>query len=172
MIRCLSTLVCLFCSVAALLLNGCLGYQLGGTAPAGIKSVYLAPVINKTLEPAIETEVNKALRQRIQFDGRLRLENAGNADAVMEVVLTDYDIHAISYDKDKSSRAREYRLKITADAVLKKSGTGEVISRIHDVYGEGTFSLTSGLTNAKRNVLPAAVSDLARFLLDGLLESW
>ena len=58
-----------------LLLTGCMGYQLGGTRPEGIETVYMAPVVNTTTEPAIELQVTKALRQRLQFDGRLKLKN-------------------------------------------------------------------------------------------------
>ncbi|MCF7848195.1 MAG: hypothetical protein K9M45_05035 [Kiritimatiellales bacterium] len=160
------------CLAVVLLFGGCAGYELGGTAPEGIKSVHLAPVINKTTEPAIELEVTKALRQRIQFDGRVTIENSKLADAVLEVTMTDYELQALSYDKNKTSRAREYRLIITADSQLKNRETGKVISSINKVYGEATFPFSSDLTGAKRSTLPVAAADLSRFLLDGLLENW
>ena len=47
-----------------LLLAGCMGYQLGGSRPEGVETVFIAPVINKTDEPAIEIQVTLALRER------------------------------------------------------------------------------------------------------------
>lgn len=154
-----------------LLFCGCMGYQLGDTAPAGIKTVNVAAIINKTTEPAIEIKVSEAIRQRIQFDGRVEIENLKLADGIIQLTLTDYTTSALSYDKNKQTRAREYRATIRATATLKNRETGEIISEI-TTYGETTFPFDSNLTAAKRSALPRAAADLAKFTLDGLLEDW
>ena len=157
---------------APLLLAGCMGYQLGGTRPEGIKSVYVAPMVNKTTEPAIEIQVTHALRQHLQFDGRMQLENrAENADAIVNVTLTDYTLRAIAFRDDLKTTAEQYRLRIAATTTLTNPQTGEIISE-SKTYGEATFPFESDLTTSKRDALPRAAQELAKFMVDDLIERW
>jgi hypothetical protein len=156
----------------ALLLAGCMGYQLGGGKPAGIETVSMAPVINQTAEPAIELQVTHALRDRIQFDGRLKLVDAGDfADGIIEVHLTRYEMTPIAYRGDKTTMPQVYRLRITGKAALRRSDTGNIIAT-SETYGEATFPFQSDLTSAKRDALPAAATEIAKFMVDDLIEQW
>ncbi|MDZ8119406.1 LPS assembly lipoprotein LptE [Pontiella agarivorans] len=159
---------------STLLFSGCMGYQLGGTTHAGINSAALAPVINNTSEPAIETQVTHAMRNRLQFDGRIKLVNqVEQADAVVEITLTKYNIQPIAYKTEEGQRTTPdlYRLRITGKAELRSTDTGEVIAS-SATYGESTFSFTSDLTTSKRNALPPAADEIAKFMLDDLIEAW
>jgi len=158
--------------VSLLLLAGCMGYQLGGTRPEGIETVYMAPVVNETTESAIELQVTHALRQRIQFDGRLKLQNTVEAaDAIIEVTLTDYKLTAIAFRDDLKTTAEQYRLRITGVATLTDAETGETLSE-SKTYGETTFFFESDLTTSKRDALPLAAQELAKFMVDDLIERW
>ena len=155
-----------------LFLSGCVGYRLGGTRPQGVETVFVAPVVNKTTEPAIELQVTHALRQRIQFDGRLKLvDSPEKADAIIEVTLTDYSLHTTAYRKDLLTTAEQYRLRIRAKSVLKMRDSGKVVSK-SSTYGEATFQFQSDLTTSKRNALPRAAEELAKFTVDDLVERW
>ena len=157
---------------ALLLLSGCMGYQFGGTRPDGIETVHVAAVVNKTTEPAIELQVTHALRQRIQFDGRMKLENtAENADAIIEVTLTNYRLTAIAFRDDLRTTAEQYRIRITGTATLTDTKTGETFSE-SKTYGETTFFFESDLTTSKRVALPRAAQELAKFMVDDLIERW
>ncbi len=156
----------------ALLLSGCMGYRLGGSRPEGIRTVALAPVVNSTTEPAIELQVTHALRERIQFDGRLKLVNsAEEADAVIEVELTRYDLAPIAYRTDLRNTPELYRLRITGTAELKDAETGETLSE-SKTYGEATFPFQADLTSSKRDALPAAAREIAKFMADDLIDRW
>ena len=157
---------------APLLLYGCMGYQLGGSRPADVKTVAMAPVVNDTGEPAIELQVTHAMRQRIQFDGRLQLVNdPANADAVIGITLTRYDLNPIAYDSELRSTPNIYRLRITGEAELRDTETGTVVSS-SSTYGEATFPFQADLTSSKRDALPAAAEEIAKFMLDDLIDRW
>ncbi len=160
-------------SVAALLLlSGCMGYQLGGGRPAGIETVSVAPVVNQTSEPAIELQVTHALRERIQFDGRLKLVDSNDvADGIIEVTLVKYDLTPIAYLDKKRTTPQLYRLRVTGKAVLKRSDTGSVVS-VSETYGEATLPFQSDLTSAKRDALPDAAAEIAKYMVDDLIEQW
>jgi hypothetical protein len=160
------------CVAATLLLSGCLGYQLGGSRPKGIETVTMAAIVNKTDEPAIELQVTHAMRDRIQFDGRLKLVNsAEEADGVIEIILIDYNLAPIAFSSIDKTRPDIYRLRITGIALLKNAETGEVISR-SQTYGEATFPFESDLTSSKRDALPRAAAEIAKFMVDDLIETW
>lgn len=162
----------LFIGLAALLLAGCMGYQLGGTRPEGVETVHLAPVINATTEPAIELQVTHALLQRIQFDGRLKVRNSpDSADAIIEVKLTDYQLTPIAFRDDLQTTPEQYRMRITGTATLKNSETGEILSE-SKTYGETRFVFESDLTTSKRIALPRAAEEIAKFMVDDLIERW
>ncbi len=149
-----------------------MGYQLGGGRPAGIETVSMAPVINQTDEPAIELQVTHALRDRIQFDGRLQLVNASDvADGIIEVTLVKYDLTPIAYRNKDRTIPELYRLRVTGKAVLKRSDTGTVVSA-SETYGEATLPFQSDLTSSKRDALPAAAAEIAKHMVDDLIEQW
>ncbi len=165
--------ICLYIALlASSLLTGCLGYQLGGGRPAGIETVALAPVLNQTTEPAVELQITHALRERIQFDGRLKLvDMADSPDGLIEVTLTNYDLAPIAYgDQDRTTPAI-YRLRITGRAALKRADTGSTVSSSNS-YGESTLPYKSDLTTAKRDALPAAAGEFAKYMVDDLIEQW
>jgi hypothetical protein len=160
------------CVAATLLLSGCLGYQLGGSRPKGIKTVTMAAVVNKTEEPAIELQVTHAVRDRIQFDGRLKLVNSTDeADGVIEIILIDYKLSPIAFSSEDKTTPDIYRLRITGIARLKNAETGEIISD-SQTYGEATFPFSADLTSSKRNALPRAAAEIAKFMVDDLIERW
>ncbi|MEE9367790.1 MAG: LPS assembly lipoprotein LptE [Pontiella sp.] len=160
------------CLAATLIFSGCMGYQLGGSRPEGIESVTLAPIVNRTGETAIELQVTHAISQRIQFDGRMKLVNmADDADAVIEVTLTKYDLTPISYRSDQRTTPENYRLRITGVAELKDPKTGEILST-SATYGEATFEFKADLTSSKRDALPVAAKEIAKFMVDDLIERW
>lgn len=157
---------------ATLLFSGCMGYQLGGSSLAGINAVTMGPVINSTGEPAIELQVTRAMREHIQFDGRLKLANESkHADAIIEITLTEYTLNPIAFSSEQRTTPDVYRLRITGEAELRNVSTGEVLST-SQTYGEATFEFQDDLTSAKRDALPKAADEIARFMLDDLIEQW
>jgi len=158
--------------VVFLLLAGCMGYQLGGDRPAGIETVSMSAIVNETGEPAIELQATHALRERIQFDGRLKLLDAADAaDGIIEVTLTRYDLTPIAYSDKQRTVPQLYRIRITGKAALKRSDTGAVVST-SETYGEAVVPFQSDLTSAKRDALPGAVAEIAKHMVDDLVEQW
>ncbi len=159
---------------AALLFSGCMGYQLDGATHANIHTVAMGPVINNTTESAIELQVTHAMRERIQFDGRVKLVNGPQqADAVLEITLTRYNMRPIAYKNEEDLRTTPdlYRLKVDGIAELINTKTGDIISS-SKTYGEVTFQFQSDLTTSKRSALPKAADEIAKFMLDDLIEAW
>lgn len=157
--------------VLALILSSCAGYHVGSTLPKSVKTVYLE-IENKTDEPSIEVAVQKALRAELQMDGRLEVRPKDVADAVLSVTLTGFSLDPLSYVRNQGALVAEYRMTLTAKAVLSDAQTGEVILENPVVLGEAEFPYAADLTSTKRSGMPKAANDLANKVVSATVTSW
>ncbi len=155
----------------SLLFTGCAGYQLSSNLPESIQTVHLT-VENKTEEPSIEVQTMKSMRAEVQMDGRLSLRPEDEADAVLKVMLINYNINALAYDEDHGTLAREYRVTLTASVVLYDAKTGAVLREIPGVTGESEFPYAADLTSGKRAALSVSADDLARRVVSLTIAAW
>lgn len=155
-----------------LLLSSCQGYKLGSQLPEDISSVYVPTVRNQTNEPLLENEVTQAILNEIQRDGSLSIQSEEDADALLYVTITDYRIDPLSFESENRSRPDEYRLILTARVEMVRRDNGKILARNSSISGRDDFPLTGDLTSAKRNGLPGAAEDLARFVVAAITEAW
>ena len=151
---------------------GCVGYTVGSSLPAGLRSVYMPTFINECGEPLLENEATSAARAEIQRDGTLQLaSDEGVADTTLEVTLTGIKTEPIRYDSNDPKTTEEYRLTITAKLEFKQKGVDKpLLSKT--VVGEKKFDPTGDLSSAKRAAQPKACEDLAHKIVEGLVEYW
>lgn len=162
------SIVCLSLS----LLQGCVGYKLGTMLPDDIKSVYIPTFINETGEPFLENETTKAVLREIQTDGSLILAKEGEADSILEVTLTSYDLNPLVYEQTNRTRASQYRATIIAGIKFTRVRDGKVIAQRSRVKGDAVFDFSGDLTTTKRNAQPAVADDLAHDIVEIIVEAW
>ncbi len=155
-----------------LLTGGCAGYHLGNTLPPGITSITIPVFINETREPGLETVVTAGTIQEFQKDGSLKVVQKEQANCLLEVKIRKYETEPLRYRRDKAVTANEYRLKLTADVVLKKLPGKEVLVTTTDVIGFTTFAALSDLPSARRAALPKAAADLGQRIVKTVVEYW
>jgi hypothetical protein len=166
--------VFLFCGLTAAVLAGCAGYQLGpasGSAPRE-KSVQIHPFANQTLEPRLTDAVTFQLRKEIQRDGTYQLATHTDGDIVVSGVITNYNRHALSFERSDTLTVQDYRLSLTAQVTARDRGSGKVILD-QPVSGYTLIRVGSDLTSTERQALPLLAADFAKnvtaLLADG---SW
>ena len=79
---------------------GCAHYQVGTEGRLGFTTVYVAPVVNKTVLPQATATISTAIRDALEKDGRLSLANSAQAaDVTLSVVLVTYrrDVAAVAH---------------------------------------------------------------------------
>lgn len=159
---------------AALLLNfcGCVGYQLGSMLPGDIQTVCVPTFVNNTDEPNIEIETTQAVIRQFQQDGSLKITSCDEADAILEVVLKEYDLQPISYGRDQETTAEEYRIWIKASYVFRKLSNDTVVSEAANVRGQSTTEFSGDLSLMKRTELPRTARDLAHEIVERIVEAW
>ena len=109
--------------------------------------------------------------QELQKDGSLRVVGPQEADAILEVTLTGYELTPLRYRRDQATTAREYRLTLKADVLLRKRATQEVIAKV-SAEGYTTLDAVSDLPTARRLALPQAARSLALHIIKSVTEYW
>ena len=157
----------------AMALTGCASYQLGSMLPYDIKTIYVPTFINKTGEPMIESEATQAAIRELQKDGSLKVVGRPEeADTLLAVTLTDYQLTPLKYKADLKTTADQYRLTLTAQVVLTRRTTGKVVSENPRIQGEADFPIAGDFTTSKKRGLPTAATDLAHHIVESVVENW
>lgn len=150
---------------------GCLGYKLGSSLPGDIQTIYVATFINGCNEPLIEVEATNATIAEFQKDGTLRIARTGHADVILECTLNNITLAPIRFDRSDKTEPNEWRLTLGASFVLKRTGTFEIIGK-DAVTGETTFSYGGSFVTAKKSAIPEASADLAKRIVEKVVEIW
>ena len=154
-----------------LLLSGCVGYDFNAALPEGIERVALLPIVNQTDEEALEIGLTRAVRRYLQTEARVQLVSPAQADALIEITLTDYHNWAIAYDgNNRQVPPSTYNQRITAHALLR-TRTQAVLKQSQN-YGEALYTFSSDLPTTKRAHRSNALEELARLLCSDVLDHW
>jgi len=156
----------------ALLSGGCAGYHLGPSdgLPAGARTVFVKPFVNRTLEQRVSDDCTFAMRKELQRDGTYKLASEATANVELTGELIRYERFEISFLSTDTTTARDYRLNLTARVVARDRGTGKAILD-REVTGHSLMRVGSDLPSAERQTMPLVATDLARqitaLLVDG-----
>lgn len=148
-----------------------MGYKLGSSLPPDIKSVFVRTFINKCNEPLIEIEATNATIAEFQKDGTLKIGRMEEADVILETTLTAITLEPLAYSRQDVAKPKEYRLIMSASFVLKRNASGKMIGNA-DCIGESTFIFGGNLASAKRAAMPKASEDLAKRIVEQVVEVW
>lgn len=152
--------------------TGCVGYRVGSMLPDDLQTVHVRTVVNKSSEPLIESDITQALIRDIQLDGSLKVVPADQADAILSVTLNNYSLEPLAYRKDVRAAANQYRINLTASMDLRRQPGNEVVAESPRVTGQAVFDVIGDLSSSKLTQNPAAADDLARNIVEQMVEAW
>jgi hypothetical protein len=150
---------------------GCVGYQLGSSLPPDIKSIFVRTFINQCKEPLVEVEATNATIAEFQKDGTLKIGRMEDADVILETTLTAVTLEPLTYTQTDTTKPGQYRIILSAIFVLKRNGSGKKIG-VGECIGENTFIYSGNLASAKRAAMPKASEDLAKRIVEKVVEVW
>lgn len=159
-------------SLAVGCLCGCAGYRLGPTngIAAGTKTLQLKPFLNHTLEPGIGDAVTTACRRSLQQDGTFQLATHGDADVVVNGVVTRYTRRGLSFLSQDVLTVRDFRVAVTVRITARDTVTGRTLLD-SPVTGYALVRAGSDLASAERQARPVLAQDVAdkvtALLVDG-----
>jgi outer membrane lipopolysaccharide assembly protein LptE/RlpB len=109
-------------------LGGC-GYALvghGSNVPESIRSVYIAPLVNRTQRSQVDQILTRAIADEMVTRRRFAVVNGREgSDAELAGEVVAFGLTPVSFDEQ--GRATEYEVSITVAVQFKRLDTDEVI---------------------------------------------
>ena len=162
--------------LAACLLSGC-GYTQHVHLPNDIKTVAVKTFKNEippneqfAYRPGLEIELTNAIIDRLIFDGNLKVVDESKADAVLEGAIVSYKQEGLRFDRLDS--VQEYRLFLVVKFKLIDRKTNKVIIEEPNFSGRAEFFVSRSPAVTRRTAANNATTDLARSLVDRIVEEW
>lgn len=161
---------------SSLLFASCAGYQLGNVPYAemkGVEKIYVPVVLNQTYEPGIQVMVTNAIIRRFNQDGTYQTSRLAEADATLEVVLTDFKRDSLRRARSNSLVTEEYRLNLHAIATLTNHRTGQKLFDKEVVIGDTSIYVNENrMQENERQAIPLAAEALAYEIVRRVTEGW
>jgi hypothetical protein len=158
----------------ALLLGGCMGYNLGPATPNHLRQVHAIAVPtfgNTTLVPRIEVLVTGTVIKQFQQDGTYRITGEDQADAILKAEIISVGRSPARSVRGNVLSTTEFNLGMTVKYTLL-GRDGKVIGSPGAVSGSTSFFVGSDVSTDERQAMPLAAEELARHLVSQLSEGW
>lgn len=156
----------------ALLSAACLyGFSGGGGMPQHINTIAVPPVTNQTDRLVLAERMTQGLLQAAQERLGAQVSSPDQADAVIEVRLTDYREEALSFEARDEAGADVFQRRVTvrASVEIRDMVEDRTIWESGSVSGVGEYDPEQETEEA---ALEVAVENLIQKIVDGAQSQW
>ena len=175
-----------FLLMPCLLFLGC-GYSAHSVYRGPYKTIFIEPFTNKvdilsenatslsqrfrTYYPLLETNIRSAVINRFMYEGGFRLAAKDAADLILKGDLIDYQRDALRYENNQQDVA-EYRVSLIMHLILFKRGDEKPLWDEPNFVGDASYFTSGAQAKSEKTALDDAITDLARRVLERLVENW
>ena len=171
-------------AVTALVAAGCAHYQAGKPADTPFRTVYIEPVSNRSFAPQAQALLSTQVRDHIMRDGRVKVVGPEHADAILTIMIEDYERDATAVRGDDTALASKFNMRLTARCTLVDARTGRVYfrNRSTDTDIDAFFDFGLGLDEEEPPTLqglqsefqsmPILTEKLSREISNMVLHTW
>jgi hypothetical protein len=163
-------------------LGGC-GYTTKTVLPDNIKTIHVDIFKNgidvakevsgkdkyEVYRPNLEVDLRDSIVNRIFLDGSLKMADKDSADAILEGKILQYRKDPLRYENEV---VQEYRISIVCDIKLINQNGSKVLFEEKNITGDATYFTTGVLQKTETSALSDAMSDLARRIINRIVENW
>jgi len=169
--------------ILGIFLSGC-GYTTRSSISTKYKTIYITPFVNKidtTAEmdvaskyklyyPGLETSITKAVLDKFMWDGNLKPVNYESADVTLKGDLLDFVKDPVRYDDNEN--VTEYRINLVVNISLWNNRDNSLIWEENNFTGQTTYFVTGTSATTEAQAVKAALTDLARRVVERAVEEW
>lgn len=156
-----------------LCMGGCQAYRLGPPAALPFDTLYVAPVENATYIAQAQAPVTEAIIQAFLQDTTVRIiQDESTADAVLTVVLSDYNRYVSATRDDDTQLARSFTLSLRALCRLVDRRTGAVYFDNREVTARTEGFFDSGFQPAEYENVAKLARELGRDIRGVVISVW
>lgn len=162
--------------------SGC-GYTTKTLLPDDIKTIQIETFKNniditkevgakdkyEVYRPNLEVDLRDAVVSRVFLDGNLKIADKNSADAVLEGQIMQYRKDPLRYQNEI---VQEYRISIVCNVKLISQKDSKVLFEEDGITGDTTYFIAGALQKTETTALNDAMSDLARRIVNRIVENW
>jgi hypothetical protein len=163
-------------------MHGC-GYTTRTMLPDGIKSIQVEIFKNEiditkevsakdkyeVYRPNLEIDLRNKIIDRIFLDGYLKVSSGHHADSILEGQIIEYRKDPLRYQNEDVT---EYRISLVCNIRLISSSGSKVLFEEKNITGDTTYFTTGSLQKSETQALSDAMQDLARRIVNRIVENW
>ncbi|MCX5687593.1 MAG: LptE family protein [Candidatus Omnitrophica bacterium] len=164
------------------LFSGC-GYTTKTLLPDDIKTIQIETFKNsidiikevstkdkyEAYRPNLEVDLRDVILSRVFLDGNLKIADKNSADAVLEGQIVQYRKDPLRYQNEV---VQEYRISIVCNVKLISQKDSKVLFEEEGITGDTTYFIAGTLQKTETAALNDAMSDLARRIINRIIENW
>ncbi len=155
------------------LLGGCANYRLGTGGTPAFRTLYVEPVVNKTLLPQAQALLSTRIRETFARDGRVQLVNsAAGADATLSLTVDSYRREIAAVREGDTGLARKFNVTLGATCSLRDNRGNRPIFENRAVSAVREVFTDSGQLQAEYQTLPLLADALAAKIAHAALDVW
>jgi outer membrane lipopolysaccharide assembly protein LptE/RlpB len=151
--------------LAAALAGGC-GYSFRGNLPDHIQTVAVPVFTNKTGQPAVENFLTSAVVEAFSTNGRLRVVQREDADAILEGEVVGYSLGSIAYDSQ--ANVTQYRLAVTMNLRFRDVRRNTVLFEEQRLSEKSDFRVQNAVSQTisrEESAVRSAAIEIARAIV-------
>ncbi|MDP2920924.1 MAG: LPS assembly lipoprotein LptE [Candidatus Omnitrophota bacterium] len=161
---------------------GC-GYTTKTALPENIRTIHVDTFKNsiditkevsakdkyEVYRPNLEVDLRDAIVNRVFLDGNFKMSDKGSADAILEGEILQYRKDPLRYQNEI---VQEYRISIVCDIKLAREKDSTVLFEERNITGDTAYFTTGALQKTESSALSDAMADLARRIVNRIVENW
>lgn len=156
---------------ALFLASGCASsYAWKSPVPQDMRSVSVPVFVNQSNIQEMGAVATRQLLREFQREGSFKLVR--NDDSVIEIqgVILNTNNERLAYSRRNGQRISGYDFRVTANVSVIDHKNGRVLINNKSYTGSAAMTASDDLMNAARNASAAAADDLARQIVDDVIN--
>lgn len=149
------------------------GFSGGGGFPSEIRTIYIEPFDNQTVQFSLDQQLFKELQDRVPRSLGLNIAGGQVADAVLSGKILRYDDVAQNYRADQNSQTGlqvlQHEVDIVASAQIIDVKRNLILWDNGSITGRGTYEPSSETVDVGKQ---KALENLVQQILDGAQSQW
>ncbi|MFQ5678658.1 MAG: LPS assembly lipoprotein LptE [Gemmatimonadota bacterium] len=151
--------------------TACYSFSGGGGLPSGIKTAYVAPIVNQTTRFGLSELLNEELLRAVTQRLGLRLAAEGEADAIVRATIRQYSDNAVNFSSNQGVGANVFLRRVTIGAQVEIYDVAQdaLVWQSAGVAGVGEYEPG---TETEQEGLEIALENLVQKIVDGAQSQW
>jgi len=164
----------LLAALGAVVLAGCANYHLGAGGPLPFHTLYVPPAHVLANVAQAAAPVSELLRQSLLQESNLRLTDQADADATLEISLTDYQRGAAATEQNNSLNAVSFTLMLEATCTLVDNHSGKYYFKDRKIQIREEAYVQNGVSfnESEYEAMPRLARDLGQKIKDAVVSTW